>query len=417
MKKGRFRIQRVVLWSWITSYIAIMIIPLLFGAAIYLYAMRTIKDEIQTIQQQAILQVKYNLESALDNLYKVSYALSSSAYNSGIYVYREDNSGYNPLSVAQVQKTMGSYGIANNNIRGIYMYFPENDYLLSSNLTYKYEKIRENSEKFLGLTQDQFEVFQKTDTDSPLVIINPESESPQLYYVYRSREFKEKIIVFMALNMENLRDIMQVKNTGVYLLLNKEKLWLGGIEEDIPERFFNFASDQEIYTLKSGMTWWMGMPFENQSSFLATCISGDVYFEKVHGMRNLLIGYLFLSVILGGIISWYFSRRHYVPVETLMQGIEPTYEQGKSEYKIITDYYTSMKKQYQLSKKELMESRGDIHNSRLSRLMHSNERISEEWLKKMNGGEIFLNGSYIVAGILLVCDEKQEELQKLMRMR
>ncbi len=135
------RPKKKVLWRWVSSYLIIMIIPLLFGVIIYMYALYVVKKDVQTIQQQAISQVHYNIESMLENLYKISYTLSSSAYSSGIYVLRNESSSYQPLSMAQVQKTMGSYSIANNNISGIYMYFPENDYLLTNSLTYKYEKI------------------------------------------------------------------------------------------------------------------------------------------------------------------------------------------------------------------------------------------------------------------------------------
>lgn len=406
MQKKRFHIQKAVWWNWIISYIAIMIIPLLFGVAIYVYAMQTIKDEVQTIQQQAIVQVKYNLETMEDDLYRVSYALSSSAYNIGIYAERSNIGGYTPLNVVQLQKTMSSYRVANNNISSIYMYFPDNDYILSNVLTYRYEKLGDDSEKFLGLSKEQFATIQNMDFDKHLLVINPESANPQIYYVYNGREFNNKITVFMPLNMDALKEMMQIENTGVYWLINKQEIWLGGTQSEIPERFFDISDGQEIYTKKSGPVWWMVMPFAEKDNFLATCILSDDYYQKVDGMQWILIAYLVVSFGVGGIAAWLFSRHHYVPVERLLQTVDSEFQNGKSEYEIITDYLTTMKEQHQVSRRKLKESKEDIHNSQLAKILHSsNEKLPKKLLEKFEGGKVFEQGEYMIAGVLISNDE------------
>lgn len=406
MLKRKLHITRVVLWGWILSYMAVMIVPLLFGAIIYMYALGTIRDEIQTLQQQAFVQVKYNLENMLENLYKVSYALSSSAYNSGIYVKREDGSGQRSMSMAQVQKTMGSYGIANNNIKGIYMYFPENDYLLTGTLTYKYERLREHSERFLGLTENEFMSICQDDSSS-LKIIGADSENQQLYYVYKGREFKGNIIVFMPLNMDVLRDMTKIDNTGVFLLLGGKRLWLGGMAADVPEAFPELSLGQDMDSRKVDSVYWMGQALDSREDYLATCIDGDNYFGKIVGMRRILFAYLAVSMVLGGVGTWFFSRRHYTPVEKLMEGVEQSYDRGESEYKIITDYYASMKNQYETSRQELKESREDIRDSRLTRLLRgSNEKFSYDLWRKLDADGVFLKGSYLLAGVLMHDEER-----------
>lgn len=155
--KKRLRIRKKVLWSWVISYLTIMVIPLIFGVGIYLYALHTTRIAVRTIHEHSILQVRDTFDGTLNDLRKVSYTMASSADKGGLS-YREfsQNSDY-PLNAAPLQKTISSYRIANDAIEEIYIYFPNNDYILSSISTYKYESIAAQSKRFLGLEREEFD--------------------------------------------------------------------------------------------------------------------------------------------------------------------------------------------------------------------------------------------------------------------
>ena len=388
------RPKKKVLWRWVSSYLIIMIIPLLFGVIIYMYALYVVKKDVQTIQQQAISQVHYNIESMLENLYKISYTLSSSAYSSGIYVLRNESSSYQPLSMAQVQKTMGSYSIANNNISGIYMYFPENDYLLTNSLTYKYEKISDQTKRFLGISDQEFTMLSENESNGELVVMQPDSGSPSLYYVYRSPQFNEKITVFMPLNMDVLREMARIEDTGVCLIIGGRELWLSDSKENLPEALSQESrQNRSMDAFLTDTAYWMGMAIDDGDVYLATYIYKDAYLAEISVMSRILFCYLILSLILGGIFAGVFSKNHYRPVKALMQGVEKSYTPGANEYQIITDYYTSVKADYQTSRKELRESQNEVRNNRLSKLLNSSyEKFPEDVLRKIKGAQTLEEG-------------------------
>ena len=406
--------RKKVLWRWVSSYLIIMIIPLLFGVIIYMYALHVIKKDVQTIQQQAISQVHYNIESMLENLYKISYTLSSSAYSSGIYVLRNESSSYQPLSMAQVQKTMGSYSIANNNISGIYMYFPENDYLLTNVLTYKYEKISDQTQRFLGISDQEFTMLSENESNGQLVVMQPDSDSPSLYYVYRSPQFNGKITVFMPLAMDVLTEMAHIEDTGVCLIIGGRELWLSDTEEKLPETMIQDGgnlSSMDVFVTDTA--YWMGMPMDDGNVYLATYIDKDAYLAEISGMTQILLVYLIVSLILGGIFAGVFSKNHYQPVKALMQGVEKSYTPGANEYQIITDYYTSVKEDYQTSRKELRESRNEVRNNRLSKLLNSSyEKFPESVLSKIKGAQALEEGSYILLGVLIVHEENRQQIRE-----
>lgn len=408
------RPRRKILWRWVSSYLAIMIIPLLFGVVIYMYALYVVKKDVQTIQQQAISQVHYNIESMLENLYKISYALSSSAYSSGIYVLRNESSSYQSLSIAQVQKTMGSYSVANNNISGIYMYFPENDYLLTNSLTYKYEKIADYTERFLGISEQEFTMLSENESNGHLVVMQPDSGSPSLFYVYRSPQFNGKITVFMPLAMDVLREMAHIEDTGVCLIIEGRMLWLSDTEEVLPEALTREAenlSSMDVFVTDNA--YWMGMSMDDGDVYLATYIYKDAYLAEISGMSRILFAYLIVSLILGGIFAGVFSKNHYRPVKALMQGVEMSCTPGANEYQIITDYYTSVKEDYQTSRKELRESRNEVRNNRLSKLLNSSyDKFPENVLSKIKDVQALEGSAYILLGVLIVHEENRQQIKE-----
>ncbi len=61
-------------------------------------------------------------------------------------------------------------------------------------------------------------MLSENESNGELVVMQPDSGSPSLYYVYRSPQFNEKITVFMPLNMDVLREMARIEDTGYVLL-------------------------------------------------------------------------------------------------------------------------------------------------------------------------------------------------------
>lgn len=117
VKIKKFQMRKGVLWGWIKSYIVIMLIPLLFGVVLYTIALNNIKNETQIIREQSMMGLSRTLENMVENFTRVSYALSSGAYNAGVYTRTISENGYNnPMSVVQLQAMMRSYSVANDSI-------------------------------------------------------------------------------------------------------------------------------------------------------------------------------------------------------------------------------------------------------------------------------------------------------------
>ena len=403
MKIIKFHIHRGVLWKWIKSYIVIMLIPLLFGVALYIFALNNIENEIQTIREQSMTSLSYTLENMVENFTRVSYTLSSGAYNAGVYTVSESENGYNnPMSVVQLQAMMRSYSVANDNISNLYMYFPENDYLLMENLTYKYQRIKDYSEKYLGISDKDFEKIQNVDANGCFLILN-KNTAPKVYYVYNGKSYHGKIIVFMPLNMEILRNIVNADaETDVFLQIKEDKILLAGKNQEFPIDFRNYSCVDQVYSYEAEELYWMSQPFDGEDNLLISCVDTSIYFEKIHKMRLLLIGYLFVSLIIGGWTSWYYSKQHYTPVKTLMQQIDEKTEDKCNEYQIITDYYMAIKARYKDSVKELHQQREIVKNNYLRKVLRTaNREVFDKYWHFLDTSGEFYKKNYIVIGAVV----------------
>lgn len=403
MKVLKIHIHRGVLWKWIKSYIVIMLIPLLFGVALYIFALDNIETEIQTIREQSMTSLCYTLENMVENFTRVSYALSSGAYNAGVYTASELGNGYNnPMSVVQLQAMMRSYSVANDNISNLYMYFPENDYLLMENLTYKYQRIKNYSEKYLGITAKDFDEILNADNNGCFLILN-KTQMPKVYYVYNGKSYHNKIIVFMPLNMEILRNTVNADSeTDVFLQIKDDKILLAGKKQEFPVDFKNYSSADNVFSYEAEQLYWMCQSFGGKENLLISCADTSIYFEKIHKMRLLLVGYLFVSVVIGGWTAWYYSKQHYTPVKALMQQIDEKPDTKCNEYQMITDYYTTIKERYKDSVKELHQQREVVKNNYLRKALGTgNKEAFDKYWKFLDSTSEFYKKNYIIVGVVV----------------
>ena len=411
MKRKKFFIRKRAFWNWVISYLFIMVIPMIFGVAIYVYALNTTKATVQTIYEHSINQARDNFDNTLGDLQRVSYTMASSAYKGGLSVQEFGRNSDYAIYASQLQKTVSSYKMANGMINEIFVYFPANDYILSSSTTYKYGAIAERSETFLGMGEEDFFKLGEASSDSALFIIEDSYGKSQLYYVYHGAQFRNKIIVFIPLDVKTVSAMMQIENTDAYLNVGDGLLLVSGSGvQEIPPEFLEANSWTD--PVKYGGMLWRKINGESCTYFLITGIEEDTYLKEIHTMTWILVFYLIISAILGMCATWYFSRRNYIPLLRLLQTTGQDYRGDVSEFQMISDYYTSMMEKYQATQKQLRDESEAVFNSRFSKLIRNvdNTLMENEWRAIGKDGEAFLAGAYIMVGILVVHNDKNFKL-------
>lgn len=402
VKIKKFQMRKGVLWGWIKSYIVIMLIPLLFGVVLYTIALNNIKNETQIIREQSMMGLSRTLENMVENFTRVSYALSSGAYNAGVYTRTISENGYNnPMSVVQLQAMMRSYSVANDSISNLYMYFPENDYLLMENLTYKYDRIKDYSEKYLGITKRDFDEILNADHNGCFLVLN-KNIMPKIYYVYNGKSYHNKIIVFMPLNMETLKNLINVDSeTDIFLQIKTDKILIVGKDQEFPVDFRDSSHINQVFSYEDEQLYWMSQPFDGENNLLISCVDVSIYFQTLHKMRLLLIGYLLISLIIGGWIAGYYSKQHYTPVKTLMQQIEEKPKDQGNEYQMISDYYMKIKEKYKDSVKKLHQQKDVVRNNYLRKALRAeNKAAFDKYWQCLDTSGNFYKGNYIVVGAI-----------------
>ena len=133
MKKGR------TLRRWQLSYVAILLLPLVFGCVIYFHSLSTIQKETKELQYQLLLQDETVLRHVLEQLRKEGTELLHSSYVKSLAVpdlepeFERDRLGM----VQNLLQDRLSVGEALSNA---YLFYPQRNLIVGSRVSFRIDR-------------------------------------------------------------------------------------------------------------------------------------------------------------------------------------------------------------------------------------------------------------------------------------
>lgn len=333
MWRNRFKFGKSITNKWIISYAVILLIPVLVSAIVYMQTTQIVKYEIQRASSAMLKQVKFIVDSELNQTEKLGTQLSIHTEVLKFLKLDKQNESAYSFDIYKTEQELGKYKSANDFINGIYIYSAKLDKVLT-NETYADSKL------FYSMNhKSETYTYEQWLSDMRNQKLNKYQWIPVLEYdKFDKTVVYTKPLAGMTGGVVNGTLVMPLNGNKIQHLLenvdwvNKGKVYI--VDERNQVLFHNSGgtgsavSYEELLDDRNSMV--ASIDSDNSSWRYVSVFPSDVFWEKAREIRMMnLIGLLVCCLIGGGVMT-YFARRNYNPVRELVS-IFPADREGSKE--------------------------------------------------------------------------------------
>jgi two-component system response regulator YesN len=384
--------KQSVFYSLLITYLLVLIIPVFIGGVAYILVGSVVEKEINEANASLIKHVRDLVDSRLRDVEQLSVQIAlSGRINSAITSDRRFEE-LDSFSYYKIIEEMKSFGVNKYYISDYYVYLKNTEVILSqysrfdakqyfdyywNKLTISYEEwieILKNNHRrefiLLGVNNKTGEEHETLVYMQSLPISDPQELSATTVIEIDGNKLKN-----------SLKNIDWVNNGQVLILDESDRVISSvGINNYSPLiKYENLHGESGLnYEDINGQK--MAISFITSSLIkwkYVSIIPYKVFWEKVNYIRNLIIACLSVSVIVGGAMIFFFSKRNYNPIKAvikeLVQKSDDVYDSRVNELDFI---------------KTIVSTTLDQNNDLLERIQKQQNMLKDNFLLRLIQGRL-----------------------------
>jgi len=354
LKAIKNTIKKNIIFTWILSYLIIMLLSMASNGIIYYRAKNAIKDELTKNSIAATEKFKISVDNIFVNTSNIAKRLYNDddiirLYNTPADVPYINYSG-DALSVASKLQSILN---ANPYLSEIYIYYKNIDLVTGSHYMYTKNIFYERTFKDSDLSYEEWtSLFDKNSYAVPKLISHSDGEKQTVDIFYQIPEFLDKFHAVAVLSVDTATLLNNAKavtdmysETGMFILSkDNEVIMTNGVVESVPE-----SSDDCIVidTVSDTIGW-----------HYVSVIPSEIFEKKLTYFRLINIFNIIIFLIVCGVLSYFFAKRNARPFLSfkLIYNNEDENEDDMTLINdVLNDYRSAKKTQSELEQSHLME--------------------------------------------------------------
>ena len=355
--------EKSVKYSWLVSYITILVIPVLITGALFVGVERIVNSKIASMNESILEQTKGNLDNMFEAIYRGALQIRMSDQINNVISERTELEADDFYHLYELKKFITQYTTYNDYVDDVLVYLDRPGYSVSSKSSYGPELFEEMLKRY-GLSAVEWDYLR--------------AQTVPGFYILEREEGRTSVVVYaVSLPVGSDRS-----NQGMLLVIPKEKYFRQRINRDVGQmsKAVYLLSEDSIMPLGDLPDWIdTGMVEEfrgkrgnlsgtGNRKTLSSALRSDVtdleyvvveqysqVYRELRTIRGFLLGSIAFSMTLGLFAAFHFTRKHYVPMRELINALMGSSEAQKisdvNEYRFLTKAITKV-----ISSKEEMES-------------------------------------------------------------
>lgn len=378
-----------VFYTWLLSYMTILLIPVFFSGIVYIVTSRTIEDEINRSNHIMLKQVQLVLDKVMQDVEKLSLDIAFNPRLQQISLFSEPIQPSDQYTITQLLADLKMYTINNSYIDDFYVYFKGLDSVLSP-FTYgksniMYDALSQGGE----LTYEQWHdmLTQPHYGDYlPLTVqaIQPNTYKRTIVYlrsvpIIASRPPNATVAV--TLNEGHVHDM--IKNIegeykGEVLIIGKDnKILAATTHFELPD-FLKYENlEKESGLLHKQLNGENVAVIYNASTVsglkYVSIIPDKIFMEKSGKIRSFMGISIVLCILIGGIVSVAITIRNYNPVNELLKlfagSRQSASDKKYNEYQLIREVFHNTLDEKEMTRKKLEQQNPVIRSDFFAKLL------------------------------------------------
>jgi AraC-like DNA-binding protein len=375
--------KKSTLIYWVLSYLTIVFISITISTVVYLQSYNIITSEINRANEAILRQVRQNLDSRMNDIEKICVEFSLNDKITGLINSRkplDDNTRY--LISTIVNKDLKTIGLTNNFVKDMYIYFKRGDFVLRSSAYYELEQAYMDFYKESALSYENWTriIVDRYFKDIISVADDKDGSIDQINYIHSigavsSDSYANLVFILEPKSfLETLKGVEWINN-GCFFILDKDNtVVMSNMDANNINTELSYDKYKNEYgTIRNRESMVSYIKSKNMDWIYVSVIPTEVFMEKASIIRNITLLSFALCIFLGGIISFIFSKKNYMPIseilDTLRTKKSPSNKKVPKEFQMIQQsiYETLLEKD---RLKSALTSYNDVmRNSFLLRLL------------------------------------------------
>ncbi|CAH1200124.1 HTH-type transcriptional regulator YesS [Paenibacillus allorhizoplanae] len=332
-KKLIFNGQSIVL-TWLISYIVILLLPVVIGLLLYVESNRTLKEEIQQANDSLLKQVREVMDNQFKAMEQLNFEITWNVnvqellYSNKYETYPKDL----PYDTYQIAKSFSMYKTSYPLIDSFYVYLNKNQSVILPTTVrskdFAYETLHKSDDFPFSswqsiMTRSNFKGF------IPMYRIGDDNSLRKTVAYISTYPFEHdqplatNVIMIDQSRILGAIQNMEIFNKGHVLILNEQNQVLASSSEGTMPVDFPYANlDQatNFYFKSNDGEKYEVFNIQSPRSKLKyiSIMPSTTYWQKASHIRNLTYLSMLISLLGGGILTFFFLRRNYNPVRRLV---------------------------------------------------------------------------------------------------
>ncbi|WP_411350138.1 helix-turn-helix domain-containing protein [Paenibacillus sp. WLX2291] len=354
-------IRDSVIYSWLGSYLSILLIPMIISGILYIQSVAIVKNQVNSINEAMIQQLQQTMDGQISNLEKISTQIAMnpkliSLQNNELATSDSDINFAYTERIKQLFQDFNIYTLSNSFIKGFYVFFHDSDIVLSSSGYYQsrdfYDsEFRTHKESYEDWRSSILKPYYNDYiVSSPSLNQNEKTITLMRSLPLQNTTFNATLALSINPNeLSKLVNSVNWANQNMFFIVDKENHVLYGTQNiELP----SFMHDEQM-TDHHGFLYGTLQNKEVVATYIKSA-SGQwnyisltqtsLFYERAAYIRNLTMVCLFLCILIGGAVAYWFTRKNYSPLYQLMQSISSNsgfrLEKGHKEYRFLSEAYS-----------------------------------------------------------------------------
>ncbi|WP_246120457.1 helix-turn-helix domain-containing protein [Cohnella terricola] len=336
--KNLWRKRKSVLFTWIVSYSVVLFVPWAISLIIYSQSSDALRSEIHRANDSLLKQARYTIDTQIDLMKRLNTEITWNTKLQNL-MYSTKTSGDAQYTAYQLVKELLTYQTSYASIDEFYVIWEqEGGVLRSGNVRGKeiaYNTIHATGE----ISYDQWiGTLRNTPSNSFLLLPHKDALAPKTSIAYLTHLPKDlngretgTVVVMADLSrfQEAIESISGFSGGQVLVLTKDNEVLLSNLPDSFDrERVIRSLSDGgtmeaddfELFTISSSVS----------DLKYALVIPSNVFWEKAEYVRRFTYASIAISMIGAMVLTWFFVRRNYSPIQQLVQSLS---DKGSGGYR------------------------------------------------------------------------------------
>ncbi len=376
--------------QWMFSYMSILIIPIIICSIYYSHTFKVIKRETIVRQYLSLENVKTQIDNNLKDLIQISTNLQMNQRVSSLS-YKTNSSSEIHLQINNLQDELSIFMVTNSFIKEIYIYFPNSDYIVSASNVYRSEfssfmpsryisnetwnylksKLHKNSYQLILADQNDLKLL----FSMPLIINNKE-KNPLSIIVFELDKSNFNQLLESQLLSNNFSSLALLNHASVLLSTDSELTEHLKVVDASPD-YTDTGSTEPVSVIQLSEEQKLHYIIDSVDLLLpdlklVSLTEESLYYNEASNILVILLIALFTSILVGSIITFFYSVHNYRPLKEIMGYLKTSpFDLGEK------NEYGKIKEMIIRTNSEIKMQRNLIKNNYLYKLLTGEIQLSQ----------------------------------------